>query len=81
MPISGLLITFEGDESLRSRALGTLAHDARIMLGELVAGTLPVVTDTRDPAEAETLVRDLQEIEGVAGVDVVCIDLSLDSEG
>jgi hypothetical protein len=80
MPISGLVVTLREEQPGRTTALGLLASDARIEVGEAQGNRIPIVTETRTAAEAENLARELALLEGVYGVDVVSIDTSLDLE-
>lgn len=76
MAISGLVITLEAEGELRREALAALGDDARLTLGELTGSHLPVVADTRSPAEGRALVEELFRRPGIRFVDVVCVDFS-----
>jgi hypothetical protein len=81
LPISGLVITLDADPRQNAEALRVLAENPRITVGERFGLRLAVVSDTKSSVEAEELVRSLFLVPGVAFVDIVCIDMSLDEEG
>jgi hypothetical protein len=78
MPVSGLVITLESDPRAHAQALQIMAQDPRITVGERFGLRLAAVSDTCSSAEAEELISALFRVPGVAFVDIVCIDMSLD---
>jgi hypothetical protein len=80
MPISGLVVTLSEDPAERANAIAVLSRDARLELGEPTGARLPVVAETASAQAAEDLFRSLFDVSGVAFVDVVSVDVSLDEE-
>ena len=77
---SALVVTLEGDASVRSTAIDALASDPRLTLGEPAGVRLPVVAETSGLAAAETLAEELLAIPGVVFVDVVLVDFDPDAD-
>ena len=70
MPVSGLVITLDGDDAaLRAR----LADEPRIDLGERVDRKLPAVVDAPDPRTDRALRARIESDPDVRYVDVVFI--------
>lgn len=80
MPIGGLVVTLDPDPSRRDAALGALAADPRLTLGEPVHDRLPVVAETSTLDEGDALFREVAGAPGVLFVDVISVDFS-DMEG
>lgn len=76
MPISGLVITLDGDTCARMQTIERLSGDPRLTLGTPIGACLPVVAETSTLAEGEALVDDLGRREDIVFVDVVSVDFS-----
>lgn len=71
MTISSLLITLSDDEHARAAALTELSRDARLTLGQVVAGRLPLVLESESAKDGERIAESLLEVPGVCFVDLV----------
>lgn len=76
MPISGLVVTLEGDENARVQAMERLSGDPRLTLGTPIGVCVPIVAETSTLAEGEALVDDLGRVDDIRFVDVVSVDFS-----
>ena len=76
MPVSGLVLTLDADPQQRCTLLATLAADARVTLGELVEGSLPVVTETDSMDEHRGLWHELAGLAGVLQIRLAYHDFS-----
>jgi hypothetical protein len=73
MPLSSLLITLRDDGPEAAAALRELERHARIELGLRRGRRVAAVVDTPDAAEDQRLWAWLQELSGVAMVDVLFV--------
>lgn len=73
MTVSGWVLTLENDERLRACVLEALERDSRITCGVAHGLRLPLVVETAEPTESETLFESLRNLPGVAFIDVVSI--------
>lgn len=80
MVTSALVVTLDGDPSVRARTLDALASDARLTLGEIAGVRLPVVAETAGLGAAEALAEELLAVVGVFFVDVVLVDFDPDAD-
>jgi len=76
MPVSGLVLTLSADAPDRDAALAALRADSRVTVGELVAASLPVVTETDTMDAHEALWHELAALEGVLMVRLAFHDFS-----
>jgi len=81
MPISGLMLTLADDASLAGEALGAIAGERRIEVGDREQHRLAVVVDTRTREEDQQLWRWLNDLPGVRFVDVVYVTFEDGSPG
>jgi hypothetical protein len=77
MLVSALVLTLDASPPDRAGLLAQLAADSRLELGALQGHRLPVVAEVPDAGSGERLVEELQDLPGVAFVDVVLVDFSL----
>jgi hypothetical protein len=77
MPISGLLITLNADESLAAEALAAVSGREEFTPGLRHGRWLPVVMEARDDAQSRELHDGLQALAGVDFVDVVYVDFDM----
>lgn len=70
MPISALVLQFDCEQA-RCAVASQLTTDARIALGPPQGVCLPVVTETQTLCESRDLARELEQLPGVARVDLV----------
>jgi hypothetical protein len=75
MPISGLLITLTDDPKASNAAMSELRADPRLVLGDRRGPLLPLVADTPDREEDQSLWRQLNEHDGIVKVDVVFVHI------
>jgi hypothetical protein len=76
MIVSALVVTLAPDPNMRALAVDALAHDERLVLGELIGDRLPVVAETSSTADGAALCDALAARAGVVRVDVVAIDFA-----
>ena len=73
MPISGLVVFLSEDSETRVHALEAIAADARIEVGEFVAGKMSLAVETNSSAEDREIWDWLNNLPGVAFVQVAFI--------
>ena len=71
--ISGLVVHLNSPND--AATLAVLRRDAQLDLGQLSGNRLPVVIEAASPAECHEITDQLNELAGVAHVDVVFVDL------
>ncbi len=77
MPVSGLVITLCDLAPLRETAIGALAANPDIVVGELqTRNRLPVVTDTQTIQAQNALWEDMARLPGVLLVELAYHDFS-----
>ncbi len=80
MPVSGLAITLMSDPKTRRDALSALESSQYIDVGELVGNRLAIVIDTPDSGTDRDLWQWLNDLPGVAFVDVVSVHMADDDQ-
>lgn len=78
MPISGLILTLNGDAELAAQAVASLRTRPEFMPGERNARWLPVAMEARDDAASRDLHDWLNALPGVDFVDVVYVNFDAD---
>ncbi|MEM7168037.1 MAG: hypothetical protein AAF581_21470 [Planctomycetota bacterium] len=79
MSISGIVIRLHRDSELARAGRAALQTEPRIELGTATSDRIPAVLDTVDRDESKRLVSWIEELEGVANVDVVFVSTESDS--
>lgn len=75
MPICGLVITLDPDETFAANGLRELSRHPRVLVGERVQSRLPIVIDTVTREQDQAMWDWLGGVEGVMRADVVYADL------
>lgn len=79
MPIAGLSLTLNKDETLVSEAVAELAKRPEILLGEWKAHYMAAVIDTPSSQESRDLHRWIESLPGIDFVDVVYVGFDEES--
>ena len=80
MPISGLVITLNPEESLAATAMAAVATRREFVVGERNGRWLPVAMEARDDAQSRELHDWLQSLDGVDFVDVASVNFEVSHE-
>lgn len=76
MPVHGLLLLLQGDETTRAACVAELAQDPGLTLGERVGARLPAALELDDPMGLEPALARLLGHPAVSFVDLVFSDFS-----
>ena len=80
MPISGLVITLNSEESLAAPAIAAVAARTEFVVGDRNGRWLPVAMEARDDAQSRELHDWLQALDGVDFVDVASVNFEVLNE-
>ncbi len=80
MPISGLVLTLNREESNQDEALSMIKQSDQIMLGPISGQKVPAVLDTPNKDENKKSLRWLESLPGIHHIDVVYVSLEEDSD-
>ena len=73
MPVSGLVVSLSDQPALREKAMDAIRDEPRIEIGVTKSRRMAIVIDTASSDDDKQLWNWLQELPGVAFVDVVMV--------
>ena len=78
MPVSGLVVTFRGDEVERRAIVASLSAHKALSVGDATERWIPLAMEARDDRESRDLHDWIASLPGVEFVDVVSVDFGSD---